>query len=233
MIVWLLFAAGAILLELFIILAGATESSPLNRFYWIEADTSGIPGAPSTTRWTNYNYCHVSHGHNTMCSKNKADFAFQPSVTFDTRTGVPEAFYHHHDVYFYLSRFAYPFYLIGLVFTFVTFINCWLMYLSRGFAISGTVMAFVAFFFVLLGSCCSTAWSALAVHQFKSNDMDAHLGPILMGFTWTSTALMLFVGIMTAFVGCCGSRRRSVKNTVYKESSTTAAERSSFERVKV
>lgn len=234
MVLWLLFAAGALLLEFFIVLAGATETNPLNQFYWLEADTSKVPGAPSTTRWTNYNYCGVdSRGRNTDCTSNKADFGFQPAQTFGTREGIPQGIWDHHSRFFYLSRFAYPFYLIGLFFTLVTFINCWLMYLHRGFAISGTVMAFVAFFFVLLGSAMSTAWSALAVHEYKAVGVYAHMGAKLMGFTWASTTLMLLVAIMTVIVPCCMSRRQRTTRQSDKAYKESAAGRSSFERVKV
>ncbi len=83
---------------LFIVLSGGTEHRPFNRWYWLEADTSSIAGAPDTTRWTTYNYCDATTGINTDCSHRKAGFPFSPKDNFGTTDGVPSPFVDHRNV---------------------------------------------------------------------------------------------------------------------------------------
>ncbi|KAL9099216.1 MAG: hypothetical protein Q9163_005259, partial [Psora crenata] len=64
-LVSLILIAGAILLILLTLLGGAIDKSPTNRFYFLQADTRGIAGAPPTTRWTFWNACSVTNGRNT------------------------------------------------------------------------------------------------------------------------------------------------------------------------
>ncbi|ANB14323.1 Fmp45p [Sugiyamaella lignohabitans] len=95
---WIIFTAGAALLLFFIVLGGSRNSTPLNEFFWLEADTSKVPGAPSLTRWTFYGICHVVDGRNANCTSNKADFGFDPIHTFGTHTGLPDDFATSRDV---------------------------------------------------------------------------------------------------------------------------------------
>jgi hypothetical protein len=86
------------------LLGGAKDLNPLNQFYWLEVDTSDIQGAPSKTRWTFYNYCEVQNGRNSNCSKNKADFPFEPDRTFGTTNGVPNDIIENHDVSIFIPK---------------------------------------------------------------------------------------------------------------------------------
>lgn len=54
----LFFLAGACLLLIFTVLAGSSKHFPLNKFYWLEADTSNIPNSPAnTSAWTFWGVC--------------------------------------------------------------------------------------------------------------------------------------------------------------------------------
>jgi hypothetical protein len=52
----LLCLSGAIVLLFLLILAGSRDRNPLNRIFFLQADTSGIPNAPDgICHWTLYN----------------------------------------------------------------------------------------------------------------------------------------------------------------------------------
>ncbi|CAI4966802.1 AVN_HP_G0080830.mRNA.1.CDS.1 [Saccharomyces cerevisiae] len=49
-LVVLLFLAGNTLLLILMIISGATDHYPVNRFYWVQGNTTGIPNAGDETR---------------------------------------------------------------------------------------------------------------------------------------------------------------------------------------
>ncbi|KAF4943056.1 hypothetical protein F66182_18875, partial [Fusarium sp. NRRL 66182] len=89
----LFFTAGALVLMFLTFLAGVNNHVPLNEIYFLQADTSNLPGAPSTSRWTFWNICSVSDG-DSQCGSVHPDFPFDPpsSRNFGTTTNVPGAF---------------------------------------------------------------------------------------------------------------------------------------------
>lgn len=62
----LVFLAGSIVLLFFVILSGVKSTTPLNKTYFLQADTSGITGARDLSQWT---YFHICGSGNTNCSK--------------------------------------------------------------------------------------------------------------------------------------------------------------------
>lgn len=90
----LFFMAGAILLIFLTLLGGVRNSNPLNQIYFLQADTSNIPGAPSTSRWTFWQICGVLHNGRSHCGSSHPDFPFDPpnSDNFNTTTNVPASF---------------------------------------------------------------------------------------------------------------------------------------------
>lgn len=217
---------SAIVLLFFILLAGTKDTTPLNEFFWFQANTSKIPGAPEVSRWTLYGICGVnSDGKNFNCTKSVADFAFQPDVTWNTHTGVPNDFIVNHDIYYYLTRFAFPFYLIGLFFSVVTFFLLFFAFCSRlGSALSST-SSFVALLFVITASCLETAVFILARNKFNNG---ASLGVKLFAFTWTATALLLLVFIFGCITCCSGRKHSSFDDD--DDFGGTLARESSFEK---
>lgn len=89
----LFFMAASILLIFLTLLGGARNSNPLNRIYFLQADTGSIPGAASTSRWTFWNLCGVKNGKND-CGATHVDFPFDPPShrNFDTTDNVPSQF---------------------------------------------------------------------------------------------------------------------------------------------
>ena len=73
------------------ILGGSIGKNPTNRFYYLEADTSGIPGAAPLTRWTTWNACGVTNGRD-LCQGVHPAFPFDPPRNFGTSTGIPPQF---------------------------------------------------------------------------------------------------------------------------------------------
>lgn len=89
----LFFMASALLLMWLTFLGGVRNSNPLNIIYFLEADTSAIPGAPTTSRWTFWNLCSVADG-KSICGENIPDFPFDPAShrNFGTTVNVPSRF---------------------------------------------------------------------------------------------------------------------------------------------
>ena len=62
----LVLIAGAILLMFFVVLSGVTDSTPLNKIYFLRADTGSISGARPISQWT---YFYVCGAGNQDCGK--------------------------------------------------------------------------------------------------------------------------------------------------------------------
>lgn len=90
----LILIGGACLLVFFVILAGAVDSNPVNQIFFLEADTSSIPGAPSLSRWTLWNICTVNENGRNLCPAARPAFPLNPpdSSNFGTTERVPDAF---------------------------------------------------------------------------------------------------------------------------------------------
>jgi hypothetical protein len=94
----LILLAAGLLFMFFILLAGAISHGPVNKFYILQADTSRIPGAPSTSRWSYWNVCGVQNGRTVCGDQNYSNvhpaFPLDPTShrNFDTKVGVPQNF---------------------------------------------------------------------------------------------------------------------------------------------
>jgi hypothetical protein len=153
----LILIAGGVLLMLFILLAGAIDGNPVNRWYLLEADTSGIPNAPDgNARWSYWNVCPVD-GDRTACGdadyeKVHPAFPLDPAShrTFDTTVNVPQNFVDNHGYYFYLTRFMFAFMLIALFFAVMALFTGLLALCTRIGAYISSLLAFIALFFQLI-----------------------------------------------------------------------------------
>jgi hypothetical protein len=90
----LFFTAGALLLMFLTLLGGARNSRPLNEIFFLQVDTSNIPGAPSLSRWTFWEICAVSANGKNQCGSSYPDFPFDPPSrrNFGTTENIPSAF---------------------------------------------------------------------------------------------------------------------------------------------
>ena len=87
----LILIAGACLLILLTLLGGAVGTNPTNQFFFLEADTSGIPGAAGLTRWTFWNACSVNNGRD-ACPAVHPAFPLDPPRNFGSEKNVPPQF---------------------------------------------------------------------------------------------------------------------------------------------
>jgi hypothetical protein len=153
----LILLAGGVLLQFFVILAGTSDHKPLNLVYFLQTTTNGIPGARNPSRWTPFYICGVVDGHNGNCGKPVPALPFNPPgrSNFDTATGVPDDFLGTHK-YFYLSRFAFVFFIISLFFSVIALFTSLLALCTRLGAYMSSFNTFVALFFQLLAAALMT-----------------------------------------------------------------------------
>jgi len=124
----------------FVILSGVTNSTPLNKTYFLRADTSGITGARPISQWT---YFYVCGEGNVDCGKASPDPPFGHAWGSNP-ANAPEELAGSHgghttsSKFFYMWRFGWVFYLLGLFFSTLTFFTGFLACFGRlGAAISG------------------------------------------------------------------------------------------------
>lgn len=137
----------------FILLAGVTNHNPVKSFYFLQVDTTGIPGFKGNHRWTFWNLCPVVNGNNNCGSVHPA-FPFDPPShrNFGTDVGVPKAFIGTRT-YFYLTRFMFAFELIALFFAVCSFFTGMLALCTRlGSYLSGLLASFAMFWQALVAA---------------------------------------------------------------------------------
>jgi hypothetical protein len=156
-IVSLILVAGGVLLQFFTILTGGINSAPLDRFYFLQASTNGIPNARNPSRWTFFAICGAdpTTGHNANCGAVVPALPFDPPRNFGTQTGVPEQFIGTHQ-YYYLSRFMFAFYLIAVFFGAVALLTGILALVSRLGGYISSMTTSIALFFQTLAAALMT-----------------------------------------------------------------------------
>lgn len=131
----------SLLFLFFIILAGVSDSTPLNKTYFLRADTSGIDGARDVSQWTFFYICGKD---NEDCGGAKAALPFGWAWNSDAGSDVPEGIRGTHDgtnnKFYLLSRFSWVFILLSLFFGVITFFSSFLACCGRlGSAIASAV----------------------------------------------------------------------------------------------
>jgi len=204
-----IFLAGSILLMFFVILGGETTSTPLDKVYFLKADTSKIPGARPITQW---NYFYVCGAGNTDCGDAVPALPLGYAWVGNT-AGVPAPLLGSHakhttsEYYYYLWRFGWVFYLMALLFACFALITGFISFLRIGSGISSLLCASATFWMALAASL-MTAEFVKARDVFNRNGMDAHLGKYAFGFTWAALACLCLATI-GFFGGCCIGRNRT------------------------
>jgi hypothetical protein len=124
----------------FVILSGLTDVTPLNKTHFLRADTSGITGARPISQWT---YFYICGDRNLDCGKASPDPPFG-KAWFSNPSNAPQELIGNHgsnttsSKFFYMWRFGWVFYLLGLFFSTITFFAGFLACFGRlGAAISG------------------------------------------------------------------------------------------------
>jgi len=226
----LVLLAGAVLLQIFIVLAGVTNSTPVNLVYFLETTTNGIPGARNPSRWTLFYICGADGSHNANCGSPVPALPFNPPgrSNFDTETGVPDAFIGTNR-YFYLSRFAFAFFLISLVFGVIALFTGLLALCTRLGAYLSSFNTFVAMGFQVLFAALMTAWSVLGRNHFRNAGQDAHLGRYAYGFSWAAVACYFLSTLLFCIGGSAGKNKdtaRSSRGGMFRRSRSTRSHRS-------
>ncbi|QLQ82653.1 hypothetical protein HG537_0H04160 [Torulaspora globosa] len=190
-LITLLFYAGNTLLLILIIISGGTNSYPISNFYWVQADTSGIPNAPNLTRWTFWGACSTENG-STNCGDHLSPaYPISPLDNFGTKVNVPNKFITDRDAFYYLTRFAFCFFWIALALlgvSFLLYIGTWCSY---GFSKVVFILTTVGTLFNVTAVILETAASVMARNAFSNAHRATRLGSDLFGIAWASVALCL------------------------------------------
>ncbi|OOF95949.1 hypothetical protein ASPCADRAFT_405640 [Aspergillus carbonarius ITEM 5010] len=204
----LFFTAGALLLMFLTFLGGARNSRPLNEIYFLQVDTSNIPGAPSLSRWTYWELCAVVNG-KSSCGSSHPDYPFDPpsSHNFDTTDNIPSAFVGTNH-YYLTSRFSFPFHLIALFFGVLSLLTGFLAMCTRIGGYVSSLLAWIALIFQIITTCLMTAVYVQGRNKFNANGQTARLGVKAFAFMWTAVACLLLSCIFYCMGGAVGRKER-------------------------
>ncbi|MCJ1226129.1 hypothetical protein MMC12_002778 [Toensbergia leucococca] len=198
----LVLIAGACLLIFLVLLAGAVDGNPVNQIYFLQADTSAIPGAAPLSRWTFWNICSVTTNGRNMCGKVHPAFPLDPPSdrNFDTTKGVDAAFIGTRK-YFYLTRFMFAFVLISLFFAVCSLFLGLFALCSRIGSFLSSALCAVALFFQTLTASLMTAAYVIGRNNFRANKQSANVGKYSFGFMWAAMACLFLSTVLFCVAG--------------------------------
>lgn len=210
----LIFLAGNVLLLILIVLSGSIENYPVDRFYWVEGNTSGIPNAPAVTRWTFWGACSYEDKKLDCGEFLKPAAPISPVDNFHTETNVPHSFISKRDAFYYLSRFSFCFFWIALAFVGVSFILFILTWCSK--TITQVVFILLCFgcTFNVTAVVLIQAAAAMARKALRDAERHAKIGPSLFGIAWASVFVVL-CELVTVFCWFIKSKREG--KSIFKE----------------
>lgn len=193
------FLAGLALLLLLIVLSGSSKnpSYPLNHFYWVQAPTQNVTGAPKVSRWTYWGVCETVGLELKNCVDSGPAVPISPADNFNTQTGIPEYFLNNSDTFYYLSRVGWSALLISLVFTVISLFTAFFSIYSFHLQKVTALFSFIAAIFQFASAALYTA----AIALFKAHWHGSKIGPTLMGFLWALAVCNLIV-LATTFGAC-------------------------------
>jgi len=206
----LVFVAGAILLHFFVLLAGAVGSVPENDIYFLQADTSGIPGAPAMSRWTFWNALGVDGSGNNILGSVSPAYPFDPPRNFANSDGsfqmtnVPAGF-NNTTYFYYMTRFMFAFNLIALFFMVVALFTGLVALCSRIGSYLSSVTTFIALVFEILTAVLMTTAYVKGRDLFNGENRNAILGQKAFGFLWASVALLILSTVLFCLGGAFSS----------------------------
>ncbi|MCJ1370217.1 hypothetical protein MMC20_001429 [Loxospora ochrophaea] len=198
----LILIAGACLLIFLVLLAGAVDGNPLDKIYFLQADTSGIPNAPVLSRWTFWNICSVSSANTNLCPKVHPAFPLDPPSTrnFGTTQDIDVAFIGTRK-YYYLTRFMFAFVLISLFFAVCSLFLGLFALCSRIGSFLSSFLCSIALFFQTLTAALMTAAYVMGRNNFRANNQSADIGKYAFGFIWAAMACLFLATVMFCVAG--------------------------------
>jgi len=213
----LILLAGAVVLLFFVVLSGVTNTTPLNKTYFLSADTSTIAGSGrATSQWT---YFYVCGAGNADCGKPVPALPFGYAWVGGS-AGAPDALVGKHakhttsTYYYYMWRFGWVFYLIALVSTVSAFFLALLSPISRLASGLAGLTATFALFWMSLAAALMTVVFVKARDRFHDAGMSAKVGRYAFGFTWGAWAAILLAALMLFLgAGLGGSSRKEKRSS--------------------
>jgi len=222
----LIFTAAAIVFLVFVIVGGVSGSAPFNKDYFLSIDLSTLPGGKSGkgfARWTLWQVCNAddSGSSNANCGKAAPAFSFDISQYLPADDSIYDDILNQANFYYYMTRFAFAFYLIALTFASLSLFTGLLALCSRlGGAIS-SFFGYIALFFALTAACLMTAWTVTAKNQLSNHGISASLGAQDYGFTWGAVGALILSSTMFCCVACSPRRRNANKEFAASPSTTS------------
>ncbi|ODH48475.1 hypothetical protein GX48_05452 [Paracoccidioides brasiliensis] len=213
-LVALIFTAAAWLLMMLTLLGGAQNKTPLDRTWFLQADTSRIPGAQLVSRWTFWGICGVVDGKN-VCNGTSPGFPLDPpsNRNFGTTEGVPSQ-YIGTNKYFFITRFMFAFMLIGLFWIFVAMTTGLLAFCT---SIGGWLSSFftsLGLIFQIITTTLMTVGYVKGRNNFSSNGQPAKVGSKAFAWMWTAVTLLFLASLLYCVAGVHSSARRSAGASV-------------------
>lgn len=201
---------GASLLLFFINLAGANNSGVLANFYWSEVDARQFDIGRNKVRWTLYSICGVKDGDNADCSSTSPAYPYSPVDNFDSLENIPKEFIDNRDTYYYLSRFAYAFFLIGIVFAIIALIPTLLSCCVSGYVtgILSSIAVGIALLFTAAAASFNTAAHVKGRNAFRDAGYSSNIGTNLFAVTWAAVACLLLSFIWMCCVAIRGASKK-------------------------
>ncbi|KAL6939708.1 hypothetical protein ACO0RG_003553 [Hanseniaspora osmophila] len=199
-IITVLFMMGNVLLLIFMLFSGTTDSFPINRFYWLQANTSSIPNAEfSTSTWTFWGLCAKGSNGRADCSSNQGKlspgYPLSPYDNFGTTTNVPSDFVKNRGTYYYLSRFDFAFVWLALIFSGVNLLIYAFTFCSYSFIRVVWFLQVLATLFIMANAAVQTACVVMARNAFNHNGQNGEIGVCMMAMLWATC----FMGIVLFF----------------------------------
>lgn len=140
-----------------VLLSGVRHSTPLNKVYFLRADTSGMGNARPISQWT---YWHVCGDNNENCGSTVPALPIGYAWGQNTK-GAPPALVgsHGHNTtskyYYYMWRFGWVFFLIAFIFANLAVLSG-LLSCIRVIAGATGLLALAATFWLTLSVCLMT-----------------------------------------------------------------------------
>ncbi|KAL8700952.1 MAG: hypothetical protein Q9201_005168 [Fulgogasparrea decipioides] len=198
----LILIAGAILLMFLTLLGGAVDKNPTNKFYFLQADTSGLGNAAAQSRWTFWNACSVINGRN-ACPKVHPAYPFDPNRNFDTSMSFGG------NKYYLETRFMFAFMLIGLFFAVCALFLGLIALVSRIVSFLSSATCSVALFFQTITTALMTAAYVQGRNAFHSAGRSASLGRYNFGFMWAAVACLFLATVMFCVGGVTSGKDKT------------------------
>lgn len=202
----LLFTAGTILLLFFIILGGIKGSGVTSHFYYFRAVTTSVaPDTAGVTQWSLWGNCQYSGddasspGDNVSCTDHHPAYGFDLGKNLGV-SDVPESFSSRHNSLYYMSRFLFPFFLIGLFFAVLNLFIFPFQYKSKIVSLVAYISNILSFLFVTSAAGLVTALNVKLRSAFKDAGEDStHLGRLVIAFAWTCVFMIMCQFILLCF----------------------------------